>query len=102
MNDPQSTTLVMRIHGVEVPAVALDTVRKWMTKQTSFTAADVVQRLRLAGVREICSPPSGAWREPVAIRAADRLLQIEKRRGMIQFHHGVWTVIRNDRIIYIG
>ena len=80
----------MRVYGVLVPTEALDAVRAWMqAKSELFTASEVTVQMIAAGVpRHLATMRRNG--EPVAYRAADRLIQAERKAGRIAYTSGFW------------
>lgn len=75
----------MKVDGVIIPMEALDKARRYMARRSRFTALDVTDVIG-AGLEE-CGMPGQV---DVACRAADRLLQQERKAGRIVFISGSW------------
>jgi hypothetical protein len=75
----------VKVDGVVVPVEALDKARRYMARRSRFTATNVmgviVEALHEAGM---------SGQVDVAYRAADRLLQQERKAGRIVFMSGSW------------
>lgn len=85
----------MRVYGIEVSQVSIDAAMARMSSGIFFTArdiADVMQPLK-----------SGPLGHSGHMRAADRLLQRERRAGNIEFstRRGMWalTAVGTQRIL---
>lgn len=71
----------MIVNGVAITAEQIEAGKARMT-QGPFTYFDIQSALCKAGVPEADS---------VAYRAADRLMQIQRKAGLIKFKSKVWT-----------
>lgn len=71
----------MVVNGVEITPEQIEAGKARMMKGGSFTFFDVQCALRDAGVTEANS---------VAYRAADRLVQKQRKAGLVHFKSKVW------------
>lgn len=76
----------MKVHGVVVPVEALEEGRRLMARRSRFTANEVETVIRAKLIDDMDIVTAG----DVAFRAADRLLQQERKAGRIVFVSGSW------------
>lgn len=76
----------MKVHGVVVPVDALEEAKRMMARRSRFTANEVETVIRGKLIDDMDIVTAG----DVAFRAADRLLQQERKAGRIVFISGSW------------
>lgn len=79
----------MNVHGIEISDLQITACLAAM--KGSFVAGDITKVAIAHGVPEMVIPPGRFFRELVANRVADRLLQQQKRLGRIEFKGGKWS-----------
>lgn len=74
----------MKVYGVEITEKQQHAALVVMRRHRIFIAKQVQEALIVAGV------PKTSHRNSIAIRAADKLIQRERKAGWIIYHRGLW------------
>lgn len=77
----------MKVHGVVVPVAALEEGKRLMARRSRFAAHEVETAIRRKLIEDSMDVGTAG---DVAFRAADRLLQQERKAGRIVFISGSW------------
>lgn len=86
VDDKRGRWAVVKSYGVEIPQSALDKVTALVETGEPFTTSEIERVLINAGV------PEYHQHYPVAMRAADRIVQAWRRSGEVQrICEHVWT-----------
>jgi hypothetical protein len=83
----------VRVYGVEIPQSAIDAAVVRMREGRPFTATLIESVLRSNGVPNVGRDYYGC----VSYRAADRIIQQQRRMGNIKYDGKVWRWVRDEQ-----
>ncbi|SPR97367.1 hypothetical protein [Cupriavidus taiwanensis] len=79
----------MKVNGVVIPLGTLAGAREYMQSKSRFTAAEIEAFISTS--LSLCMDKAIA--RDAAYRAADRLLQRERKGGRIAYSRGYWSAV---------